>query len=513
MSVRAALRPRGAGEWALLAALAVWSAVSLAILLARDPGGQFTGVDARQIGDGLQYLAWVRDSGDHLLISNRFDSVEDPHLFPHPMWLVSGGLWRAGLGLQLAYLLWKPVAVLVLFASFALYVRRMLDGAAARAAALALALFFFAPAAWITDWTGAGSADLEFGSLTLALEMFPAGFTWGVLPTAITLGLMPPFLLGVERLLEEGPDGRLAAATGAAGLAASWLHPWQGLTLLAILAGLVVWDRFDRRHLRLAVPVIATCAPLALYAAQSTTDSAWHAVSRPNDMPHLGWWLVACFVPFAAVAVLGVDRGRAREVGERALLLWVPAALAVCLALQSSFFYHAFAGLSLPLAVLSVRAARRFRLPRAAGAAAVALATLPGLAWFASELHDAARNHYLVPGEDAAFAHLRESGRPGPVLTSMEAGRALPALADRNTWVGHTTWTPASGGRAERARALLDGELSPAAARALVRESGAAFVLADCRGRADLTEALGDHLASVRRFGCAAVYEIRPPLR
>ena len=44
---------------------------------------------------------------------------------------------------------------------------------------------------------------------------------------------------------------------------------------------------------------------------------------------------------------------------------------------------HALGGLSLPLAILAVRGWRRLRLPAVAGAAAVALITVPGTVYWA----------------------------------------------------------------------------------------------------------------------------------
>jgi len=48
------------------------------------------------------------------------------------------------------------------------------------------------------------------------------------------------------------------------------------------------------------------------------------------------------------------------------------------------------------------------------------------------------------------------------------------------------------------------------AARSLVRASGARFVLSDCQVTGNLATALAPIALSVRRFGCAAVYEIDP---
>jgi hypothetical protein len=503
-------------EWLLLGTLALWSLVPLAVVAIPELGGpsgaargRFTGTDGLQVADHLQYLAWVRDAGEHALFSNRFDTVEDRHLFLHPMFALSGLAWSLGAGLQLALLAWKPVGVLVLFAGYAAYVRRTVAGtAAARAAVLALALFFFTPAAPLTDWLGHRTDTLGGGSLVMGLSMFPAGTVFGGAPVALALGLVPLFLLGAERLVEGSRSGAAVAGTAAAGLLVTWLHPWQGLTLLAIVAALWAWSRLDRAYLRLAVPVAATAAPLAYYAALGRTDSAWADVSRPNEMPHLGSWFWVGVVPVVALAALGARRPGA-GLQERVLLLWPAAALVVYFALDRSFFYHALLGVSLPLAVLGARAWRRARLGRAPAVAAVVLLTLPGMALYTDLVAEDARDHFLHEDEAAAMDHLRASGRAGAVIAPVEFGRAVPAFAGRNTWVGHPTWTPDYEGRVRRADELFDARLAPAAARALVRESGAAFAVSDCRHHADLRPALAPLTRSVRRFGCAEVIELR----
>ena len=511
------LLPRDRIEWALLATVALWSLLPLAMLFLAAPGGQavadgrgaFTGSDGLQLPDHMQYLAWIRDAGEHVLFANRFDVVADPHLFLHPMFALSGLAWRLGASLQLSYLLWKPVAVLVLFGGFAAYVRRMVDPPAApRSAALVLSLFFFTPVVPLIEWGDVAQAH-AFPSLVIGLELFPAGLLWGVLPTAVALGLMPVFLLGIERILDrpERPGARLLLATSLAGALVSWLHPWQGLTLLIMVGGLVAWGRFAPRHLRLVAPVAGAVAPIAYYYVLSRTDSSWEFVSRPNDLPHWGLWLAIGLGPPLAAAAVGLGTRRL-DTGERLLVLWVPAALALYAGLGSSYIYHAFAGLSLPLAVLAVRGARRLRLPRPVAAALLAAAVLPGIAFYVDYFADRADDHFLGRSETAALEHLDRHPRRGAVLAHVTLGRTVPAFTGRHTWVGHPTWTPDNTRREELAGALFAGRLSPQAARELVTGSGVAFLLSRCSDRHDLRRALGAVVRSVRRFGCAAVYEV-----
>jgi hypothetical protein len=509
-----------AGRWKrepeawLLAGFVLWSLLPIPLLLPLH--GTFTGTYGLQVADQYQHMAFIRDAGEHLLASSRFDLAPDPHLFLHPLFVVSGLVWRAGGSIQLAFLVWLPVAIAVLFAGFALYVRRVLGGArGARLAALFLALFFFTPAAPLADWLSAGDGKFRFGTKLMGLEMFPGGYVWGGFAATISVGLMPLFLLGAERVLEPG---RRAAGrsrrwylgwTCLAGLLCAWLHPWQGMVLVVIVAGLFAWSRFDRSYLVLALPTAATLGPLAYYWALGHTHSAWQYVSRANDYDHFGYWLIASLAPFA-LAATGYFRAPGDDLQERVLRLWPLAAFAVFFGLQKSWFFHAFAATSLPLAILAVRGWRDLRLWRPLGVAAIAAVTIPGMVFMASQVHKARPERLLDDGEAQALRYLDSLPRPGGVLAPLETGQAVPAYAGRRAWVANYYWTPDYGRRRDLAAALFSGRLAPAQARALVREAGAPLLLSSCRRNADLSVPLRGMVERTRRFGCATVYELRP---
>jgi hypothetical protein len=515
-----------APEIACLAVLSLWGLAPLLILFVGLPGypaiargaGTFTGSSGLALDDQLQYIAWIRDSGEHVLFSNRFDTPADPHLFLHPMWLLSGLAWKLGASLQLSFIAWKPLAVIGLLIGFAAYVRRFFEQPWERFAGLALALFFVTPTMTLVGWFGTNDAAFRYGSFAMGLEMFPAGFVWDLAPTAIALGLMPLFLLGAERILEPSrrdPRRSLRWYVGGisvAGLFVSWLHPWQGLTLLAIVAGVAAWQRFPRAYLRLALPIAATALPLLYYSALTHTDSAWAVVSRPGGYPHLGDWFVLGLAPLFLLALPGALVGSRRSFQDRALLVWPLVSVAVYLSLHRSFIYHALAGMTLPLAILAVRGWRQLRLPVLAGAVVALLLTVPGVAVQLKLFRRDAPSHFLTPGESDAVRYLERSRAPGAVLAPVELGRSVPALAGRNTWVGHPTWTPNYEFRKTQAAVLFAGTLRPIDARRFVRSTGVAFLLADCVHRRGLRPLLGRLVRSERHFGCATVYELRRPL-
>ncbi len=114
--MRGLLRRVTLPEALVLAALAAVSCVSLVLVLVRaaEKGGTWAGGDGLLVTDQLQYLNWLRQAGHHVAVANLYDLAPGPRSFVHPGVLLSGLLDRLGLGIRLAYLVWKPVAVLAL---------------------------------------------------------------------------------------------------------------------------------------------------------------------------------------------------------------------------------------------------------------------------------------------------------------------------------------------------------------------------------------------------------------
>jgi hypothetical protein len=95
------------------------------------------------------------------------------------------------------------------------------------------------------------------------------------------------------------------------------------------------------------------------------------------------------------------------------------------------------------------------------------------------------------------------------VLTPVYMGLLVPAYTGRETWVGAGSWTPNFAARQHQAEDLFGGRLRPAQARALVRRSGAHFLLSDCHDRADIARTVAAFTDPPRRYGCATVWRVR----
>ena len=212
-------------EIVLLAALAVWAAFPIVLVLvhASQTHSTFTGADGL-IGangvlgaDQLQYLAWARDAGTHGLASDLFTLQPNGHVYLEPLFTITGALWRIGLSIQLAYLIWKPLAVVaLLFAAVAWARRAFGDQLGARAAAVVLAVFLYTPLTALFSWFKLGGGSFRFELYLLGSELLAANKLWGYVPSALALALVPAALLAVERALDPNghPPRRLDAPYG-----------------------------------------------------------------------------------------------------------------------------------------------------------------------------------------------------------------------------------------------------------------------------------------------------------
>lgn len=511
-------------QLALFVILALWSFGPLAELVANVTrhGGVLVGTNGFDAYDQLAYLAWIRDSGSHFLASNLWDIAPSAHDYLQPMYFISGLLWRLGVGIQLAYLVWKPVALLVLFLGFSAYVRHVLPGSRLQqTAALALALFYLSPALPLASWTNHLTFGQRLDLMVPSNDADAALNLWGFDHAAITIGLMPVFLIAIEKLIAI-PTGRRGwmITAALAGLLVSWLHPWQGVMLLAIVGGVILLTPGRRLHIALYVTAAATLAPLIYGVLLSRLDPSWRAFQAKTIAgggPPL-WALLASLGPLAVFAALGLRRPHSPR--DWLLLGWIASCAAVYVVIPE-FPPHALSGITLPLSVLAVRGWSRFslrhRLAWPAAVTLIAAFTIPGVVYFAQGARDdvADPSHaylrqllVLTPDQAAALAYISASPRAGGVLAPVPLTMTVPAMTGHPVYAGHLMWQPAR--NTAIASEFFDPELKGAAGpvrRRILLTTQAVFVLADCGAPPKLASQLAPIAPVVKRFGCVTVYE------
>jgi hypothetical protein len=510
-------------EAAVLAALAALSMAVLAALFTK--GRAITGADGVLAADQLQYFAWIREASESLLIGNKFDFQPDSHVFFHPGFLISGLIHAVtGLSVPVAFQLWKPVTVVLMFAATLVYVRRLLADIAERRVALLLVLFSVMPASAFVAWTGWGGKLRQYSFDFISGEMWSGQYLWGYLMTGIAVFLMPLVLLGAERWRSERrPRTLVLSSIGA--LLVCWLQPWQGGTLALIVVaveGLRWWRSGERPDLALAAIPAGVAVPAIYYLILALTDPAWELAGESNAAGSQAtwswpWWaIVLTLLPLAAPAALAYLRVPARSWQDWAVRVWPFAALLVYLQPAGTFPYHSFQGLAIPLSVLAVQGVVSvWPRPRTAlVVAALALMIVPGTVHkfevAVGSVRAAGDPYFVFPGEQAAMDALEADPREGGVLATAYDGHMLPYKTGREVWVGALSWTPDWDARVRATKRLFETGMPDAAARRFVRSTGARFMFVDCRpGLLDLRAQMRPLLEEVRRFDCATLYVLK----
>jgi hypothetical protein len=477
-------------------------------------GRVWTGTDGLYLVDQLQYLAWVQSASHHLLIANLFVLRPTPADYFQPAIAISGGLSALGLAPWLALLLWKPVAVVSFFFAVRAFVYRSLEGLWPRRAALTLALFF-------------GSFTIVNGTFSVLGDLWPAFLSWGYVFGLLALAAIVIALLRYDTARRRG---RIVWLPGVLGACATLMHPWQGeLLILLVIGGELVAGglrHLDRRRLGLAALTIGlTVLPLLYYAVLGRADLSWKLARDASKHAYPLWSLLLAIVPLLIPALLAYRRRATTFLGATTQA-W-PGAVLILYVVSASALgatpLHAFQGISIPLAVLAVQGVQSIaafrRVPHRGVivVAAIALMTIPNAVF---ELKNAAEvvapqptNATFIPTDERdALAYLASNKHPGGVLSRAHLGALVPARTGRRTFVGDCLWSqPHCDTRLVAVKQLFTGAMRPAAARAFVRQSGAAFVLADCQTPSEIPRLLGSMVIATKRFGCASVYELDAP--
>ncbi|MBJ7328857.1 MAG: hypothetical protein JHC95_03105 [Solirubrobacteraceae bacterium] len=513
---------------ALLALLILaFTAMTALVVRVLTQGGTITGGDGFLVADPMQYLNWLRQAGEHVGIGNLYDLRPGPRPFVHPGLLISGLLHQLGLGLVAAYTVWKPVAVVVLFLGTWALTRCVIVRTDDRRLALVLALFTASPIAALVGWTGLGGPGFELEQDFVSGELWSGTWLWGYQFSALAIGLMPLAMLAYERG-RDGGRGRMLAATAGLGLLCAWLQPWQGVTIALVLGGTELWSIARRGHawpravLDLLGPMAAIALPLVYYLLLSRLDASWELAGEINQIPRWGIETTLLGLAPLGIPALLALRLPAPSFTDVAIRLWIPMGLLVFYLPFGTFPFHAFQGLTIPLAVLAAVGVRSRLGERPLWdpavrwwvVAAVSLLVVPGTLYRVDNLRSAINRGYqaffLEDGERDALRYLDSASETGGVLTPVYLGAAVPAYTGRETYIGAGSWSPDFDERREQMEALFGGKLDSERAERLVRASGARFLLADCHGRADIDATVAGFTDPPRRFGCATVYRVTP---
>ena len=528
--------PLTGAEWVLVALFAVasFALFGLNVIDAAANNRVYLGA-AGAAKDSMQYLAWATDAAHHGLIANLYGFNNGGHVFFHPIWLVTGLLHvDAGVSYVLLLGLWQAAALSLLVIVLRRYAQLVLgnDGRA-RAIALTLALFLVSPFFLFVinlNLTINGQWTWRLTGESYAIQWISGDFLIGLTVTA-----MIGYLMALERLMGARDRTTLGAellrpagfAAAAFGATAALLHPWQGAELAIMTVGVAIWDRRlqSRRNVRLLLPLAGIALPLLYYLVLPKIDPGWATANRGSG-PHRGIPLLGWLTTFGPVVLASIPGWRTRAISDcqRLLRLW-PIAVAITFVAAPTGKFHAFAGVSVPLALLAVQGWRRvleerrlggrnlqvLRLLVAAGLVVLVFGAVPATTRLLSNYRLGAQ---LDRPEADALDYLASQPRGG-VLSTANVGIWVPALTDDSTYVGHYVWSPQWGRRANYVKRLFryrgKPPLSPTATLALIEQPGARYVLEPCGAREKLWPLLEPQGYSRHVFGCATIYSRASP--
>ena len=511
-------------EWLIGCSFAVVSVSVLAALVSK--GRPLGGAESQVGADQLQYLSWVISSSHHVFINSLWSiPAQVGSRFFHPGFAFSGLLTRLGLPVIVSYQLWKLAAIPALVIAAVAWSRRFLPVGGARTAGLALILFGLSPVGAFVGWNylaGGYRAQIEF----VAGEVFAPAWLWGYMMTAIAVAALFGTLLLAERQRNDETPFWIGLAAPLLALICSWLQPWQGAELLAVVLIADITRRqegLQRLVLRRLPLFVAALAPLVYYRWLAASEDVWRIASEANNnvpLWSLGVW-VAALLPWAPALL--AYRKRPSNWGEVVLMvlpaLMIAEYFAIALLGSGTFPFHAVQGIGFCLGVLAVRGsliARPFDWWRRHSLLALGLVMvmcLPGtlhrMNLMRLEIHRSEQPYFLEQGEVEALAYLRHNKKVGGVLAPIKAGLTVPAHTGRATWVGELSWTPNFRDRVRIAEEFFKGQLGEVEGAALVGGSHASFLYADCGHQADLGPALAGKVAKVESFGCARVWVLK----
>ncbi len=494
-------------EWRLVAAvtalvLALSFAPSLYGLFHAPPGKTFLWTNELSARDQYTYLAWMEQSArGRLLTENPFTTEPHRRILFRPFLAAGGFLSRVpGVSLigawELMKLLSGAVLLFLIYRWIALFVRRPGE----RLAPFLVAAFS-SGLGWLLAGPSVNSTDLWVPESITFLSIHQSPHF------AASVALMLIVLITYHNALVR--RSALAALPG--GIAAfflAWIHPFDIVTLGVLLstwtAMIVLLEPAHRgapiRAIALialfALPVVARLRHLltAEPVFRLWTESI-HGESPPPVAYLCGFGLI---LPLAALGVRRLvtlphrgNRACVRPLTIAAMpLIWI-AVTTILVYAPFPFQRRLIQGVHIPLALLAGLGVNtlldRFPLTAHRGGARIAALLVLVALLFPSNGAQIGRDfsafaagrapEYLDTRYIDAFQWLRRETDPADaVLSSIQTGHFIPALAGNRVFLGHGELTVDSHNKMAAANRFFRGAMSPDEAEAFVRRTGVTYL-------------------------------------
>jgi len=523
-----------AAYWLLPLAVAALRAIPfLATRLAAPPPGSFYPPLGYNPIDGFAYVAFIRQSattGAWWLVNPHTTLPQDGRYFLPLLSALGWGCRLTGLDPFWALELARVPLVFAFFAVFWRVAGDFLPERRPRVLAAVLvalaggveflvhATFTGWPARWQYHLLTALSDD--YGWNTFAAFYNPL---WVAGLTLALWALRPVLRPGAAARQPVGPGWSAAAGFAVRAVLTYLVHPYSGLGVLAIGAGVLLARA--RSHgeragaLRMALGLAAALGLILAFAVWQNRDAVYHATARRFFGPHAlyPWWYpLGLGVPGVLAAWGAWRRWRAGTPGTRELLVWT----GVAALLHSSPWtsgYHFMYLLPLPVCLLAAPALDELlrvfedegappgRQFGAALVVALAFQSAPAVTWRTTRL--ALARAYPAPILAAAQALAREPA--AAVFTSPHVGTVLPAYTAHRMVVGHWFLTPDYAARRDWYHAVMAGRVPAAEVLAALEREAVRWVLLPPGGPAELQSALERAAEHEETFGDYRLFRLR----
>jgi len=505
-------------EWLIVAACAlVMGAVVLAPIiqgyLLAPPQWHFVGFVGGFNNDYSGYLAWMRQAQDgHLLFRDLYTSEPHGRVVFQPLFYLMGSAARiTGASLMTVWYVTDVLGCALMIVAIYRFCAQFTDNIATRGLGLVLSLTA-AGLGWMTGPARPPFSEHPIDMWMVEANQFQAMVTsFFTLP--IALGLMLLSMVYGLRFMQTG-RWRQAVAAGLLALVLAAVHPYDIITLFAVLA---VWTLLwplaarpkldSRTWLRRAagmwlVPAIAS--PYIVYGLMVTrSDPVLSQLKWAMDVPGLWPHLLGYGLPLL-LAVFALLLPAVWKHNRLVLLLaaWLLTAV-VLVNLPVAFERKLIWGVHVPMCLLAAMGALAAwrRLAAAAAdrttriaAGVLAAATLVGACGVGSYVLYRglfARNEQIFFGDYMPEPYMQSLGwlaqhhRPGEVVLAGPALTALvPGYTGDTVFYGHWAQTLDPERKLDFLKALVGppGGLAPAAIRRILSRNRVRYIVLDAMG-------------------------------
>ena len=489
----------------ILALLVVTALPYLFGYLTAPPEKQFMGV-MFDVHDTTQYLSWMRESGQRLLIENKLTSEPNDPLFFNAQWWLLGRTARVlGLSLIQTYQLFRVLTIGLFVVVCYRFCRAYFgEGGKARLALLVIATGGGLGWVWVVVKKFTGELLHPIDVYTIPGNTF---FSLLAVPHVAFAATIILAILWLGFRAVQRAQWRYTLAAGLLALFLGMSHIYDLVTVWAVLAFLgllvVLRDGFSWRLFGRLAGVVGLSLPAPLYFGYIAFFSpVWkEALSQYDNLqtftPDPFHLLV--FMGLPLIVALSTFRGL---VPLRSLSLWkvfvrgwlVAGLLLIYLPLK--FQIMLLNGLQIPVALLAVEGLYDHVLPwaqerwprlrsasflRWAGVGFVVMAALLNLyllAWRFVDLRRAAYPYFLYRDDVAALNWLEQNTDPDDVvMTSLDVGHFLPGLSGNKAFLSSGVMTLDFVDKRAMVERFFDADTTDAQRQKIAQEYGIQYVV------------------------------------